>query len=946
MSQLGKFINAGSIGAVGTITGDVGGAVGPDGVANLNLVGSGPILVTGNPGAFTLTISISDATTSAVGVVELATSAETIAGTDTTRAIVPSGLTAKLGTQTANAVPFGAGTASAFGWTSAGTNGQLLIAATAGSPDFATLSSSGGTITITPGPNSLNIETSGATSNSFPTDSGTATPALGVLNILGLAGRNISTSGAGNTVSVAVSGTTQYGVQVGDATGSLDSLAVGATNTVLKGNTGANPSWGQVDLTSDVTGVLPVDNGGTGVASITDHSLIVGSGTAAVTELGVAGNGEIPIGSAGADPVLGAITATDGTLTVTNGAGTIDIEAGTGLRIMSGFATWSGGSPYFDDTTLGQFTVSQAGTGYIKGEPVTWTAPQTVTGLTAGNTYYIYMDNTGTIQKTTTYSESLFRDNVVLFECMRDSTSGTNIQQTVKENHPYQFPYSTSIWAHDTIGPVIADNQNGANITLNGTQKIEISGADELEDHGLETTIPDSGGVAEVFNQYFTNGSGKWARYASSDTFDGTWNNAGTATALGANKYSVYRLYVSKDDLNTTTPQYFAVLGDAQYNNLTAAQTAVANDSIPTSTGELARLEMAQLGFIIFEESSTSIVDVIIAKETARTSFSGATSTGAALVLTDTTNFDHILSAADTTVQSALETIDDLTFAGDGGTAQAASAVFTFAGGNNLTSAAAGSTVTFDVDGNVADSFTSDSGSAVPALGILTVSGGSGINTSASGSTLTITATGAVSNEFEDNVFRIIDDGDNSRKLAFQCSGITTSTVRTWTVDDRDIDFDAVATTYATDGGNATAAAGTITFAGGTNVTTSGSGSTVTINATGGGGGLTWNEVTGTSQSAAVDNGYITNNAGLVTVTLPDTAALGSVVRICGKGAGGWKLAQNASESIIWDEDSSTTVGVGGYLASTDDYDAVEVLCTVANTTWTVLTSKGNITVV
>jgi len=48
-------------------------------------------------------------------------------------------------------------------------------------------------------------------------------------------------------------------------------------------------------------------------------------------------------------------------------------------------------------------------------------------------------------------------------------------------------------------------------------------------------------------------------------------------------------------------------------------------------------------------------------------------------------------------------------------------------------------------------------------------------------------ATGAV--EFPDNTFRIFDDGDDSKKIAFQASGITTSTVRTITMPDQDIDL-------------------------------------------------------------------------------------------------------------------------------------------------------------
>lgn len=107
---------------------------------------------------------------------------------------------------------------------------------------------------------------------------------------------------------------------------------------------------------------------------------------------------------------------------------------------------------------------------------------------------------------------------------------------------------------------------------------------------------------------------------------------------------------------------------------------------------------------------------------------------------------------------------------------------------------------------------------------------------------------------------------------------------------------------------------------------------------------LPWTEVTGTSQSASVNNGYITNNAGLVTVTIPTTAPVGSVVRISGKGAGGWKVAQNASELIHFGS-VDTTTGTGGSLASTNRYDAVELICVVADTEWLVLSSVGNITV-
>ena len=96
----------------------------------------------------------------------------------------------------------------------------------------------------------------------------------------------------------------------------------------IAGGTGITTSAAILN-TLTVTLDTPVSptNGGTGLTAVLNHSLVVGSGAAAMTELGVAVNGQIPIGSAGLDPVLANITGT-GAITVTNGAGTISIGGG------------------------------------------------------------------------------------------------------------------------------------------------------------------------------------------------------------------------------------------------------------------------------------------------------------------------------------------------------------------------------------------------------------------------------------------------------------------------------------------------------------------------------------------------------------------------------------------------------------------------------------------
>lgn len=113
----------------------------------------------------------------------------------------------------------------------------------------------------------------------------------------------------------------------------------------------------------------------------------------------------------------------------------------------------------------------------------------------------------------------------------------------------------------------------------------------------------------------------------------------------------------------------------------------------------------------------------------------------------------------------------------------------------------------------------------------------------------------------------------------------------------------------------------------------------------GGGSGLTWSEVTGTSQSASVSYGYIVNNVSQVTVTLPSTASVGDQVRVVGKGAGGWKLAQNSGQTVYFGN-SSTTTGTGGYLESSDSHDSIELVCITADDDWSVISSVGNMGVV
>lgn len=107
-----------------------------------------------------------------------------------------------------------------------------------------------------------------------------------------------------------------------------------------------------------------------------------------------------------------------------------------------------------------------------------------------------------------------------------------------------------------------------------------------------------------------------------------------------------------------------------------------------------------------------------------------------------------------------------------------------------------------------------------------------------------------------------------------------------------------------------------------------------------------WVDSIASPVSLVANMNYVTDNgASIVNYTLPVTAAFGSVIQISGKSAGGWAIAQNSGQSINLGS-LTTTVGVGGSLAATNQYDYVRLLCVTANTLWNVIGSIGNITIV
>lgn len=103
---------------------------------------------------------------------------------------------------------------------------------------------------------------------------------------------------------------------------------------------------------------FPVASGGTGTATLTDHGVLLGSGTGAITAASVGTNGQVLLGATGADAAFATLTSSGGTITFTPGANSLNLEAnggitGPGSSTDNALARWNGiGGDTLQDSTV------------------------------------------------------------------------------------------------------------------------------------------------------------------------------------------------------------------------------------------------------------------------------------------------------------------------------------------------------------------------------------------------------------------------------------------------------------------------------------------------------------------------------------------------------------------------------------------------------------------
>lgn len=149
------------------------------------------------------------------------------------------------------------------------------------------------------GDHSLTLRTSGATDITLPTTGTLITTTVTTLSSLVSIGTITTGEWHGTTIAVGYGGTgasslTDHGVLFGSGAAAISASGAGTSGQpLLSGGAAADPDWG----------TLGANYGGTGLTSLTDHCLLIGSGTGAVTMAGTGSAGQLfRSGGSGADP--------------------------------------------------------------------------------------------------------------------------------------------------------------------------------------------------------------------------------------------------------------------------------------------------------------------------------------------------------------------------------------------------------------------------------------------------------------------------------------------------------------------------------------------------------------------------------------------------------------------------------------------------------------------
>jgi len=366
---------------------------------------------------------------------------------------------------------------------------------------------------------------------------------------------------------------------------------------------------GDGTITIGIVDPLIVSKGGTGTASLTDHSLLVGSGTDAITALGEATDGQLPIGSTGNDPVLATLTGTSNQINISNGPGSITLSTPQDIH--------TGASPTFVDITLTAFDSSET-IGHVLTDTINPGILDTITvsddggrdiSWTAGEIYTPDGDIISTVSGSSTCT-----DNAVNYLVW---SSGTSL--TLQTSPPSDGEIGIAeiavaagdIWEIDEVPilnrllydiqrelvrtfPIIVETGLVVSEDTDATNAFDVvsSAGAYHRDINNRHVVPQIYSRTTPMRRWYHSG-GVWTNDTNAEIDNTQYDNGTNLVSLSPGKWTKSLFLVSEDEIHWIYPQ-------EEFNNLNAALVG----DLPTLPGGLEAFPRTTA--LIMKEGETS----------------------------------------------------------------------------------------------------------------------------------------------------------------------------------------------------------------------------------------------------------------------------------------------------------------------------------------------------
>jgi len=221
--------------------------------------------------------------------------------------------------------------------------------------------------------------------------------------------------------------------------------SLGTTSTVLHGNAAGAPTFGAVALGSDVSGTLPLGNGGTGLTSFTAGDLVYFASGTTFTKLGIGTAGQyLTVNSGATAPQWTTAVASGVSSFQTSMAGLTPSTATTGSVTLAGTLGPANGGTGVANNASSTITISGAfGTTLTVSGTTAITLPTSGTLSTLAGSETL-TNKTLTNPTITNYTETLQAVGTVGASSTLSLTNGTVLTATLTASTPCTFTMPTA----------------------------------------------------------------------------------------------------------------------------------------------------------------------------------------------------------------------------------------------------------------------------------------------------------------------------------------------------------------------------------------------------------------------------------------------------------------------------------------------------------------------